>query len=277
MITGNKILELIKQDLRTFSEKDIAVLARFYNIPKDIDAVARKIGHHTFQARMPNDRGLTGISELDEKILLEMDYETLNNICITNKYARAMCDTNVFWKRKAAKDFGLARLEGFDLYKTLRGLRENANFMTALSEFPNSIIQLLIKTNPYIIGLIVNPGEDLQLAAVKEKIETVQRIQHPYPSVISFVVKTDPSYITKLDINKVPKDVQLAAVNKDPNLVKEIDFVDTDVQISIIDKNPRLLWFIKNPTNYIVKYPRISSTQMSHIIWFCKTQTLLNM
>jgi hypothetical protein len=41
---------------------------------------------------------LTGISEIDFKILLDLNAKSLGQICAVNKYAKSICDDPYFWK-----------------------------------------------------------------------------------------------------------------------------------------------------------------------------------
>ena len=47
-----------------------------------------------------NQNILTGLSELDFVIMLELDFESLNNICLTNIAANNICKNDLFWKTK---------------------------------------------------------------------------------------------------------------------------------------------------------------------------------
>jgi len=43
---------------------------------------------------------LTGITDLDKKIMLEMNDGALVNFCYTNRKTKEICDSNSFWKQK---------------------------------------------------------------------------------------------------------------------------------------------------------------------------------
>lgn len=48
----------------------------------------------------------TGIPEVDEKILFELDYSTLIDVCSTNQYMYSICQSDGFWKTKVLIDYG---------------------------------------------------------------------------------------------------------------------------------------------------------------------------
>jgi len=48
---------------------------------------------------------LLGITELDEKILLNLDYAKLQVMCRTNQYAHSLCKNDMFWQAKIKRDF----------------------------------------------------------------------------------------------------------------------------------------------------------------------------
>ncbi len=52
-----------------------------------------------------NELALTGITEIDEKILLQLDNNSLNSICQTNEYINSLCLDDKFWKLKVEQDF----------------------------------------------------------------------------------------------------------------------------------------------------------------------------
>ena len=49
---------------------------------------------------------LTSIPEVDQKILMQLDTQTLFKTCQVNQYANTLCQDEVFWKNKLANDYG---------------------------------------------------------------------------------------------------------------------------------------------------------------------------
>lgn len=49
---------------------------------------------------------LTGIPEIDQVILLNLDYPSLNRVCQSNRYLNTLCMDDLFWKEKFIHDFG---------------------------------------------------------------------------------------------------------------------------------------------------------------------------
>lgn len=47
---------------------------------------------------------LINVEDIDMKILLDMDIDTLSNVCITNKTAKNICNKPAFWRTKFKKD-----------------------------------------------------------------------------------------------------------------------------------------------------------------------------
>jgi len=54
---------------------------------------------------------LSGIPELDQEILLQLNGAQLNEVCQGNEYLQSVCSDGYFWKRKVSKDFGAEVLE----------------------------------------------------------------------------------------------------------------------------------------------------------------------
>ncbi len=50
----------------------------------------------------------TGVPEMDHKILLRMDYDSLRNSCMSNPEINLICQDEYFWKLKIEHDFGYA-------------------------------------------------------------------------------------------------------------------------------------------------------------------------
>jgi len=48
---------------------------------------------------------LTGIPELDEKILMNLNAKDLFNACAVNQYVQSVCQADTFWKKKIIKDY----------------------------------------------------------------------------------------------------------------------------------------------------------------------------
>ncbi len=51
-------------------------------------------------------KGFTGIKDLDLKILMDVDDETLLNACSTNKELYRICNTDSFWRNRYIKQYG---------------------------------------------------------------------------------------------------------------------------------------------------------------------------
>lgn len=46
---------------------------------------------------------LTGIPEVDQNILLDLDYKSLKEVCMVNVYAKNLCEDDCFWNQKLMK------------------------------------------------------------------------------------------------------------------------------------------------------------------------------
>ena len=46
------------------------------------------------------EKSLSGIKDVDLKILSELDDETLLNFCVTNKYGSQLCQDEMFWRNR---------------------------------------------------------------------------------------------------------------------------------------------------------------------------------
>ena len=51
-------------------------------------------------------RTFTGVHELDFRILLNMDYNSLMKICQTDKYLNQICQDDYLWRKEVERDFG---------------------------------------------------------------------------------------------------------------------------------------------------------------------------
>ena len=81
-------------------------------------------------------------------------------------------------------------------------------------------IKDLLKTFPYLIALIDDPDEDIQLLAVKKDLMSIEFIYKPTKEVEMYVVKTKSNLIKYITIPD--KDIQLVAVKDDPNNIEFI-------------------------------------------------------
>ena len=55
--------------------------------------------------RFHRNETFTGVPEVDEKILLGLDYPSLLNACSTNIYVNSICLNDSFWREKLIRDF----------------------------------------------------------------------------------------------------------------------------------------------------------------------------
>jgi len=58
-----------------------------------------------YQIEFLNDQLLTGDPNVDLQILLDLDDQTLNNLCLTNKYAAELCSNEDLWRDKLINRF----------------------------------------------------------------------------------------------------------------------------------------------------------------------------
>ena len=85
-----------------FLESDLAL-----SIPQEL---RDKIGILYFQSLRLNiinkKHNLTGVYEMDRHVLLQLDLESLEYMCSTNKYFYDICQNDYFWRLKVQHDFG---------------------------------------------------------------------------------------------------------------------------------------------------------------------------
>ena len=65
----------------------------------------------------------SGVKDVDKMILLNLDIESLRNVCQVNKYALEICNDKSFWRNKIVKDFPLRGK--FIWYTEYRNLYKN--------------------------------------------------------------------------------------------------------------------------------------------------------
>jgi hypothetical protein len=64
------------------------------------------LGKHTFvEPPRQFEKTLSGIKDVDLKILSELDDETLLNFCITSQYGKELCKDESFWRNRLIKQY----------------------------------------------------------------------------------------------------------------------------------------------------------------------------
>ena len=123
--------------------------------------------------------------------------------------------------------------------------------------FNDKMIQSLIESSGSIIQFIVNPSEELQLVAVKQKGGAIEHIKNPSEQVQLAAVNKSGNEIEYI-INKgiVPSEqVQLAAVNQNAHyveyIIKKGIEPSEEVQLAAVKQNPYVIHHIQNPSEQV--------------------------
>jgi hypothetical protein len=95
-------------------------------------------------------KGFTEIRDIDEKILLEMDDDNLEEVCLTSKYISSICKSDTFWINRILHYFGKEslskkpeNLKWRDYYYILnKPIFENNTMIYELRDENNTIYQV---------------------------------------------------------------------------------------------------------------------------------------
>lgn len=91
---------------------------------------------------------LTGILEMDQQILMNLDPASLFAACQTNQYAQALCSDDFFWKEKIQRDYGpgVIRLKPADI-----------SYQQQYLDIYNFLKLSVIQINPFRSGQNLDP------------------------------------------------------------------------------------------------------------------------
>ena len=114
----------------------------------------------------------SGVKDVDKMILLNLDIESLRNVCQVNKYVAEICNDKSFWRNKIAKDFPLRGkflwyTEYRDLYKN------NPKQLYEIINRKSKIVSLSKKNYPALVKKFPDEdefGDMRDLRLINEKI-----------------------------------------------------------------------------------------------------------
>lgn len=87
-------------------------------------------------------RILTGIKDIDLKIIAELNDYELGKVCSVNKYIKSLCNDNNFWRNRAINFFIIKEhaFENFSQLNNFRGEKSWKDYYKYLRQFVNSYI-----------------------------------------------------------------------------------------------------------------------------------------
>ena len=114
----------------------------------------------------------SGVKDVDKMILLNLDIESLRNVCQVNKYAAEICNDKSFWRNKITKDFPLRGK--FLWYTEYRNLyKNNPKQLYEIVNRKSKIVSLSKKNYPALAKKIPDEdefGDMRDLPLINEKI-----------------------------------------------------------------------------------------------------------
>lgn len=128
--------------------------------------------------------------------------------------------------------------------------------------------------DPFHIGSIANPSEDLQYAAVRMDEKTISMISNPCERALKYVLMQNP-YFIKWITNPSEK-MQVIAVHKEPDTIALIEEPCLKAKFACVYSNPEKIRDIKNPDSELQIYAIQHSPELiSELENPCETAQLI--